>query len=227
MARLTWRTLPREMRLFFAYWLREVLGEASYRRRLRAAGIDISSVSLRQMGLDESRAHNHANSGGPALEKVFRTLQITDQDAILDLGCGKGGALLTMAMFPFRRIAGLELCPEILRIAQENMARAGLNRVELIHGDAALFTDYDDFTHIYLYNPFPEPVLRSVLHNLEDSLRRAPRRLTLIYKNPRFHDLVAASGLFVLDRLFTHAGHPIHVYVTTEGCPGQPEKAGS
>ena len=36
---------------------------------------------------------------------------------------------------------------------------------------------------LYLFNPFPEYVLRTVLANLQDSLRAAPRPAYVIYHN--------------------------------------------
>lgn len=198
------------------YWLREVIGGIRHRRQLRAQGIDVSSVSLRDLGLNPARAHNHAYSGGPHLERVLRDLPIGPSDAALDLGCGKGGALLTLAGFPFRRLAGLDLSHEMLDIARQNLQRAGYPHVELFIADASAFDDYDDYTYIYMYNPFPRPVMRQAVDAMEDSLIRAPRTLTLIYKNPRFHDEIIRNGVFIEQRRYEHSGHPFVVYMNRD-----------
>jgi SAM-dependent methyltransferase len=194
------------------YWAREVLGGSRHRRALRASGIDVSSVSLRRLGLDPRVAHNHAYSGGPDLERVLRDLAIGPDSAILDLGCGKGGALLTFAGFPFGRIVGLDLSREMLAAARSNLARAGHDRVELLEGDACAFADYDGFTHVYMYNPFPREVMRRALDAMEASLGRRPRHLTVIYKNPRFHDEVVRNGVLKERKRYAHSGHPFVVY---------------
>lgn len=201
-----------ECRAAVRYWLREVVGGTRHRKELRAQGIDVSSVGLRELGLHPSLAHNHAYSGGPDLERVLRDLPIGPEDAVLDLGCGKGGALLTLARFPFGRLAGLDLSPEMVHVAQQNLERAGHARVELFVADAAVFDDYDDFTYIYMYNPFPRAVMREAVDAMEASLARAPRTLTIIYKNPRFHDEIVRSGVFVEQRRYDHSGHPFVVY---------------
>jgi len=201
------------------YWVREVIGGAGRRAELRRTGIDVGSVSLRRLGLDPVRAHNHANSGGPDLELVLRELGVGPDDSILDLGSGKGGALLSISAFPFRRIAGLELSHEMLDIARANLERARVANVELIQGDASEFTDYDGFSYIYMYNPFPCAVLRCVVDGLEASVRRTPRTLTVIYKNPRFHEEIVRNGIFALVRRFDHSGHPYFVYRSTRA-PG-------
>ncbi len=117
-----------------------------------------------------------------------------------------------MAEFPFGKIVGLDLSEQLLVVAAENLRKAAVDRVELLHGDATLFDDYDPFTHVYMYNPFPSPVMQAVMEHLKASLRRAPRELTIIYKNPVCHDDILRSGIFCLVRRFDHAGHPFFVY---------------
>ncbi len=209
------------LRQLVRYWFKDVFASSGYRRQLRRAGVDLSSVGLSKLGLTPAQAHNYADSGGPHLERVLKELAIGTEDSVLDLGCGKGGALITFARFPFRRIAGLDLCAELLDVARANMAAAGLPQVELIHADAASFEDYDDFTYIYMYNPFPAGVLREVMVRLETSLDRMPREVTIIYKNPRYGAEVERTGRFVAVRRFDHAAHPFIVYRNTRGAVSQ------
>jgi len=206
------------------YWLREVVGGAAHRRQWKRAGIDVASVPLRKLGLDPEYAHNHASSGGPDLERVLRELGVSPEHSILDLGCGKGGALLTMADFPFNRIAGLDLSEDMLAIARQNLRAAGKENIELIHGNAVVYDAYDDFSHVYMYNPFPSVVMQAVVAHLEMSLKRVPRDLTIIYKNPKCHDDIVNSGVFVLERMFDHSGHPFNVYRPAERLQARGER---
>ena len=41
-----------------------------------------------------------------------------------------------------------------------------------------------DVSVIYLYNPFRGEILQRFFENIRRSLEQAPRRLTVIYKNP-------------------------------------------
>ena len=41
----------------------------------------------------------------------------------IDIGSGKGRTLLMASDYPFRRIIGVELLPELHRIAQENVRK--------------------------------------------------------------------------------------------------------
>jgi SAM-dependent methyltransferase len=111
-----------------------------------------------------------------------------DRFTFLDLGCGKGRALLLASEWPFRRIVGVELLPELYRIAQENVARfqqgAERQRFELHCGDARRFAFPSGPLVIFLFDPFPETVLADVLANLRHSLAAEPREVHIVYENP-------------------------------------------
>jgi SAM-dependent methyltransferase len=169
--------------------------ELTWRIRLRMHDIDLRRVTLDELGLPPDRAIGYSNSGGPDLDAVLRALRIGRGAAVVDLGCGKGGALVTLARHPFRRVTGVDLSPELLRVAHENMNKMELDHVDLQCVDAVEF-DFDDYDYLYLYNPFPCNVVQAVMGNLADSIRRRPRRVTIIYNTPRCHDEIVANGEF-------------------------------
>jgi len=168
--------------------------DAWYQLAMRFRGVDLRYENDRALGLDKARGFPHAHSGGPPLEDVLKTLHISPTDAAVDIGAGKGSAMITLAKWPFRLIDGIEISPMLVRIAQRNLARLHCARGTIALCDAADFKDFDPYTFLYVFNPFPEMVMGSVLGNLQDSLARNPRRLTLVYKNPVSHALVLASG---------------------------------
>ncbi len=128
---------------------RELLYELAYRRK----GLDLDSASVEALRLPASRAHWYSNSGGPQLERVLKTLRIPTGSVGLDLGCGKGGAAITLAQLPFTRVTGVDLSADLVRIATENVRRLGLTHVGFVHADASAFTDLDPYTHIYMVQP--------------------------------------------------------------------------
>lgn len=157
-------------------------------------GVDLSGATVEDCGLTEERSYGHKDSGGPDLSKLLRTLPISVSDAVIDLGCGKGGALLTMAEYPFARVDGVELSPQLAQIAQQNVDRLHIKNSKLFCCDAASFTELDVYTYFYMYNPFPKVVMSAVISNITCSLQRHARNATLIYKNPVFHDVVVNAG---------------------------------
>jgi hypothetical protein len=173
------------------------LDELWYEFVNRWRNIDLEYVSVEDLGLPPDRAHPHANSGGATCAKILRSIEIPRGSVAVDYGSGKGGAALTLGRFPFDEVIGIELSADLVQIARENAARARLRNIRFVQCDAEAFTDLDRVTHIYLYNPFPCIVLQRVLANLRASLARRERMLTVIYRNPKCHDvLVAAPALF-------------------------------
>ena len=115
----------------------------------------------------------------------------------IDLGSGKGRALLLASEYPFRRMIGAEIIPELHRAAEKNIQNYQSGKSEQISlwcGDARDFEFPDEPTLLYLFNPFFEPVLQKVLRNLELSLRARPRGFILLYVNPTAEHLVARAS---------------------------------
>jgi SAM-dependent methyltransferase len=119
----------------------------------------------------------------------------------LDIGSGKGRALLMAADYPFRRILGIELLPELHRVAKENIGKykSGAQQcfaIDCLLGDASEFPFPPEPTVLYLFNPLPEPGLVRMLGNLEQSLREHPRAVFILYHNPEFAHVLARSAVF-------------------------------
>ena len=115
---------------------------------------------------------------------------------LLDFGSGKGGALIALAPLPFREMIGVEISPALITTAQRNAERLRLRNVRFVQSDARDYTDLDRVTHIFMFNPFPCPVVSQVLANLAASLTRAPRPVALVYRNPVCHPQVLSAGIF-------------------------------
>jgi len=167
---------------------------AFYMTAMKLRGIDLGHVSLDALGFSPERSVGHGATFGPELNPVLRSLPIKATDAVIDFGCGKGGALLALAHFPFCRVDGVELSPEMVQIAHRNLTRMGASNVRIFNCDAADFQDLDIYTYVYMYNPFPGAVMRRVTQNLADSLARSPRQLIFIYKNPVCHNALLDFG---------------------------------
>ncbi|MBO0911438.1 MAG: class I SAM-dependent methyltransferase [Acidobacteria bacterium] len=122
----------------------------------------------------------------------------------IDAGSGKGRALLLASEYNFRRIIGIELVPELERIARENVDRLYSRRnspgnrrtIELVLGDARDFRFPNEPTVLFLFNPLPESSLGELVQNLTRSLELNPRAFYVAYANPVLEHLF--NGLPVL-----------------------------
>lgn len=202
-----------------AAWLMRLIlkGRFDYLRYavwVRWKGLDFNYVSLERLGFSPSHSVHHSPSGGVFLSDVLKEIDIPPGSRVVDLGCGKGSALCTLAQFPFELVAGVELSVPLARAAEANARKLGL-AIQVHRSDAAEFQhQLDQFSHIYMFNPFPNKVMRDVMKNVAASLIRRPRQLTVIYHFPVCGDVVANSGLFTTDKAFdVGLTHPYRVFV--------------
>jgi hypothetical protein len=190
--------------------VRRVRLEARYYRHRRR--LDFDTVALQDLGLSPERSSRHDSSGGMDLEIVLEDLRVGPDDAGLDFGSGKGCALITMARYRFGKLAGVEISEELVRTAHANLQELGLDGIRLIRCDAAEYRDLDDYNLFYFFNPFPLVVMRAVTANVDQSLARKPRTVTVIYRNPVCHSVVVANSRFRLVKEYRHGYQPIRVY---------------
>jgi SAM-dependent methyltransferase len=117
----------------------------------------------------------------------------------IDLGSGKGRTLLMASDYPFRRVVGVDLLPELHRAALENLSKYKSETqkcfaLESICADATEFRFPDEPTVLYLFNPFPEAGLRRMIAGLERSLREHPRAVYVLYHNPALGHVLGENG---------------------------------
>jgi hypothetical protein len=107
----------------------------------------------------------------------------------IDLGSGKGRALLLAAMYPFSEVIGVEVQLELHLIAERNIAHFDVAGIQCrnVHSeclDARVFEFPPTAIFLYLFNPFPAYVMEAVVGNLERSLQQNPRPTYVIYNAP-------------------------------------------
>ena len=142
--------------------------------------------------LTPANLHNTAYYG-VAPSALARAIELLPEPpsgfTFLDIGSGKGRALLVAEKFDFAQILGCEISPELCRIAESNTR---LNpRIEVRLQDAADFPFPATPLVVFLYHPFLAPVLRRVLTNLERHHRANPHPTYLLYANNTYPKVLA------------------------------------
>jgi len=190
--------LPTLKGLFAAWW--EFLRDSTLQRRRSRWGdadydwdyrVDTTSANIGWRARLLGVFHSSYQPTEPALfHEMLRALAIHHPDfTFVDLGSGKGRALLMASDYPFRRILGVELLPELDRVARENIRRYRSDAQKCfalasICGDARDLVFPTEPTVLYLFNALPERVLTAVMANLERSLQRHPRAVYVLYHHP-------------------------------------------
>ena len=113
----------------------------------------------------------------------------------IDLGSGKGRALLMAARHGFKRIIGVEFMPAWHKAAKENIrkyvaAKESVPPMESVCMNARDFEFPAGPLVIYLFNPFPEPVFVAVMERLRQSWQKSPRPVFVAYRYTEFAGLM-------------------------------------
>lgn len=152
------------------------------------------------------QAIQYGTVGAADFTKLLASLDIEhEQYSFIDLGSGKGRALLLASRFPFKQIIGVELSPQLQQTSWLNIRRFRADWQQCINivsrcQNATGFTFPTENAVLYLFNPFGAETLRAVVANLESSLRAAPRRIYVIYVKPVHKRVFEESERFVLLR---------------------------
>jgi SAM-dependent methyltransferase len=178
---------------------RRALLEATYDRRM---GVQTSRlVAVTDLGIDPSKLGEviaYVPSPAWALPVILKQLNIRYADYnFIDLGSGMGRVVLMAAEFPFARVVGVELSQQLHEIAKDNLARSSrrlrAGSVELICQYAQEYAFPCGNCVIYLYNPFRETVMQTVLKNLERCYAKGTAELYVIYLNPVLETILDAA----------------------------------
>jgi len=123
--------------------------------------------------------------------------------SFVDLGCGKGRAVMMASQIDFRQVVGVELHAGLARIAEANVAvwsaagRAACP-VRIVCQDATEFVFPEGACLLYLFNPFAAPVMKRLIERIEADFADRPGMLDLIYFNPEAGELLEAHRGFEL-----------------------------
>ena len=92
---------------------------------------------------------------GPTKEEiralVISKVRLTDEDVVVDIGCGTGGLTLEFAKRA-RKVFSIDMNPDAIRTTRENLEKFGVqNKVELIEDEGLSALDkLEDFTKLMI-----------------------------------------------------------------------------
>ena len=123
--------------------------------------------------------------------------QSIEQTVFLDVGAGKGRAMMLASQYPFLRVEGVELSADLATIAQANLetwaadpSAEALAPLLLHQADATRHPLPPEPTLAYLFHPFEANLLRRFLRHVRASLKAHPRAFDLVYVNAEHNSLL-------------------------------------
>jgi SAM-dependent methyltransferase len=136
------------------------------------------------------------------LRELHPTASI-DRTVFLDVGAGKGRALLLASEYPFLRVEGIELNSTLASIARNNIdlwtdsqQSTILAPLELHEADATRAPLPAEPTLAHLFHPFEDRLLRRFLRHVEQDLTANPRPFDLFYVNAEHDSLIDRHPAF-------------------------------
>lgn len=158
-------------------------------------GADTSYVIPHHELDGDSEALHHATDYFPSsylvLHEAFSSVGADCRNAVLvEYGCGMGRVLMYASTLPIKRMIGVELSPSLCAAATKNLGRlyreSGRSGPawDIVNADARHFIVPGDANLFYFFNPFDAVVLGQVIANIIASVRKLPRKCTIIYANP-------------------------------------------
>ena len=146
-------------------------------------------LQIQTCGRDETNADEYHHPYEPTpytvLERLVTSGLITQADAVLDYGCGKGRVGFFLSYRTKAKTIGIEYDDRILDIALENQ-KTTISRVK---PDFVLTRaeEYEVPPHVnrcYFFNPFSVEILQKVMARIIESYYENPRELFLFFYYP-------------------------------------------
>jgi SAM-dependent methyltransferase len=112
----------------------------------------------------------------------------------VDLGCGKGRALVVASEYPFADIVGIEISPSLAQIARSNAVAVAANyplrtKISVICGDATAFRPPLRKAVVYTYHAFGTELMQEVRAALEMACQTEVDHCFFVYYNPVSSDV--------------------------------------
>jgi SAM-dependent methyltransferase len=188
-----------------AFWARRIVNYTrdlwfDVRHGVQTRG-QVRSFAGSQPGTAFEHAQPYVASRRKHLHRAIAGLPIDcAQFTFVDIGSGKGKALVIAATLGFRRVIGVELADDLHRIAVSNAQKLASRNpraslMEPLRLNAADFVFPADPLLCYMYNPFDRVLVEEVVANIRDSLRQTPRPAFIIYVNPVSAEVLRGSDL--------------------------------
>lgn len=129
-------------------------------------GTRYDSIINNNLNLDE---YSNYSPSCKYLFNVIEQLNITENDSIVDMGCGWGYVLTILNLFPFNKISGIEISKSDIQICNNNLHELNITNINTINDDVCNFTEYNHYNYYYFYNPFSVEIFEAIIKKINQN----------------------------------------------------------
>ena len=145
-------------------------------------------LNIDTIGRDDSHSDEHHHPYEPTpytvLARLAESGYISEQDLLVDYGCGKGRVGFFLHHIIGCKSIGVEYDRDIWDEAMDNLCSSNMGgKVRILNQNAEDF-DPKDANRFYFFNPFTVEILRSVMRRIVDSYYDDPRDIKLFFYYP-------------------------------------------
>lgn len=136
------------------------------------------------------------------VRRALKKLAPNRSDVFVDLGAGRGKALLIAGRLPYKRVVGVEIDESLSQCARANIenvqSRLRAQEVTCKTSNVLDWAIPDDVSIIFMFNPFIDQTFHTVLDRVFESYDRQPRTVHIVYAYPWEHDWLLSTGRVVV-----------------------------
>ena len=146
-------------------------------------------LHIKTMGRDDSQSDQYRYPYEPTpysvLQRLANTGLIRKNNMLLDYGCGKGRVDFFLSYQTRCRCLGVEYDERIYEKVMDNKKEAvSKERVSFSLANAEEFQLPEQIDRIYFFNPFSIEIFRKVVANIQRSMEKSWRKVTIILYYP-------------------------------------------
>jgi len=158
----------------------------------RELGIQtFGALEAKELSIDSASkadGHLYQPSSSVLFEKAMNLLPFNFSNSVfLDIGSGKGRALILAAEAGFKKVIGVEYANELNDMARANIEtvkdRFSKTEFRVVQCDALTYSIAEEVDVIYLFNPFDERATLALAKQLKPVFAQK-KRIDLIYVHP-------------------------------------------
>jgi SAM-dependent methyltransferase len=184
-------------------------------------GIQISGIiPLDRLAIDGDNKLHGCRYEAVNLSAFRKALSFVDESlsgfSFIDLGCGKGFALILAAEYGFEKLIGVEFSPQLAAACRANLGRVFGRRAgrqidfEVLEADVTEYRLPPGDKVVFMFNPFDASVVRDTFENVRATVAARPEDTTyVVYVNAAHRDVLSELGFHLLH---FEAMDPLRVY---------------